>query len=119
MPAARAIFSIFFLIPLFNKILEFALEKNYKSRYSSVMLFAGFIIVNIMARLPDPFWLISILSFVFFIQPFNALKFAKLNSTDMNVYEQVSFNGRQIALIIIGLIFWALVLLGLSLKEYN
>ncbi|MDI9862642.1 hypothetical protein [Flectobacillus roseus] len=36
MPAARALFSIFFLNRLFNKILDFAKERGYKENYSSV-----------------------------------------------------------------------------------
>ncbi len=35
MPAARAIFTIFFLHSLFKKTFEFAKEKGYKESYSS------------------------------------------------------------------------------------
>jgi hypothetical protein len=115
MPAARALFSIFFLNSLFNKILEFAKEKGYNDNYSPTILFSGFLIGIISGWLPDPFWLISILSFIFFIPPFKALNFAKQNSTDFIVSEQLSFSGRQIALIVIGVIFWALVLMGMVL----
>jgi len=115
MPAARAIFSIFFLNTLFNKTLEFAKEKGYNQSYSSMSLFIGFIAGNLLAKLPDPFWLISILSFVFLIPPFKALNYAKQNSTDLIVTEQTSFSGRQIALIVIGLVFWGLLLLGLNM----
>jgi hypothetical protein len=111
--ALRTIFSIIFLIPLFNKILRFAKEKGYNDSYPSILLFIGFFVVNFLAYLPDPFWLIAIFSFVFFLLPFNALNFAKRNSTDFIVTEQTSYNGRQIALIVIGGIFWFLVLLGL------
>ena len=38
-PAVHAIFSIFFLISLFNKILHFAKEKGYGNNYSSILLF--------------------------------------------------------------------------------
>ena len=117
MPAARALFSIFFLNSLFNKILEFAKEKGYNDNYSPTTLFIGFIIGNILAKLPDPFWLISILSFIFYIPPFKALNFAKQNSTDIIVSEQTSFSSRQIALIVIGVIFWALVLMGMTMEE--
>jgi hypothetical protein len=117
MPAARALFSIFFLNSLFVKILEFAKEKGYRDNYSSTSLFIGFIIGNGLAKLPDPFWLISILSFIFFVPPFKALNFAKQNSTDFMVSEQSSFSGKQIALLVIGLIFWAFVLMGMTMEE--
>ena len=102
---------------LFNRILEFAKEKGYTEDYSSLALFIGWIIGNLLARLPDPFWLISILGFVFLIPPFKALNYAKQNSTNFIVTEQTSFNGRQIALIVIGVIFWCLVLLGMTIEE--
>ena len=115
--ALRTIFSIIFLIPLFNKILRFAKEKGYNDSYPSILLFVGFFVVNFMAYLPDPFWLVAILGFVFFVLPFKALNFAKRNSTDFIVTEQTSYNGRQIALIVIGGIFWTLVLLGLIMPN--
>ena len=114
MPAARALFGIFFLNSLFTKILELAREKGYKENYSSVSLFICFFISNILAYLPNPFWLITTLSFVFTIPPFKALNYAKENSTKFTVNEQKSFSGRQIVLLVFGLIFWALILLGLS-----
>lgn len=113
MPAARAIFSLFFLILLFNKILSFAKEKGYVENYSSTGLFIGFFICNLLSRLPDPIWLISLLSFLLLIPPFKALNYAKQNSNEFEVTEQTSFNGRQIGLIIIGLILWGLIFLGL------
>ena len=117
MPAVRAIFSIFFLASLFNKINNYAVAKGYQYRYSSGALVLGFFIVNLLANLPDPFWLIAIFSFAFLIPPFKALNFAKQNSDDLVVKEQTSFSGRQIALMTIGTIFWGLVLLGLSMEQ--
>jgi hypothetical protein len=67
-----------------------------------------------LSKLPDPFWLISVFSFVFIIPPFKALNFAKLKSTNIIVVEQTGFNGRQIVLIVLGIIFWGLILLGIT-----
>ena len=117
MPAARAIFSIIFLHSLFTKILDFAKEKGYNETYSSTTLFIGFIVANLLARLPDTFWLISLTSIICLIPPFKALNYAKQNSTDFIVTEETAFSGQQIALIVIGVIFWALVLVGLTMKE--
>jgi hypothetical protein len=119
MPAARAIFSIFYLNSLFEKILEFAKEKDYEKKYSSISLFLGFIAGNLLTRLPDPFWLVSIFIFVFLIPPFQALNFAKQNSKDFIVIEQTSFSSRQIALIVVGVVFWILVILGMTMKDVN
>lgn len=113
-PGARAIFCIFFLNSLFNKILEFAKEKGYHNDFSSSTLFVCFFIGNLFSKLPDPFWLISIFSFVFIIPPFEALNFAKQKSTNIIVIEQTEFNGRQFALIILGIIWWGLILFGMT-----
>ncbi len=115
MPALRTILSIFFLIPLFIRIFDFANKKG-NNLYYSVLLFICYLSVNLLSYLPPPFWLISIFSFVFLIPPFKALNVAKQNSTDFTVSEQTSFNGRQITLIIIGILFWGLLLLGLFME---
>ena len=113
MPAVRTVFSIFFLIPLFYKMLNFAKEKNYNYSYSSILLFTGFFIANLLAYLPVPYLFIALVSVVFLIPPYKAFNFARQNSNDFLVTEQTSYNGRQIALIVIGVIFWFFVLLGL------
>ena len=114
MPAVRAIFSILFLSSLFRRINEFALEKNYQRTFYPTLLFFGYVFCNILAYLPDPYWLVSIfLTVICLIPPFKALNFAKSNSSDIRVEEQLRFSGRQIAIFVIGSIFWMLVLLGL------
>ena len=118
-PAIRTIFSIFFLVSLFNKILRFAREKGYPNNYLSFLLFVGFFVAYFMAYLPVPFGLITFIGLVFLIPPFKALNFAKRNSTDFITTEQTSFNGKQIVLIVIGAIFWFLVLLGLVVMATN
>ena len=112
-PEARAIFCIFFLNSLFNKILEFSKDKGYNKEYSSDTLFVCFFIGNFLAKLPDPIWLISIFSFVFIIPPFEALNFAKQESKSISVSEQKDFNGRQITLIVLGTILWGLTIFGM------
>ena len=56
MPAMRTVFSIFYLIPLFNKILNLAKNNGYKHSYVSVFLFVGLFILNFLALLPTPFF---------------------------------------------------------------
>ncbi|TDE12109.1 hypothetical protein [Dyadobacter psychrotolerans] len=113
MPAARTIFSIIFLNSLFKRILSFAREKDYEEDYTSELLVAGFIIFNIMARLPDFYWLVSVLGVIFLIQPFKAFNYARVNASDLIVTERTSFSGRHIVLIVLGSIMWILVLIGL------
>ena len=113
LPALRALLSIIFLIPLLNRIQKFAQIKGYDKRYSPVLLYIAFIIVKLSVYLPDFYWFVPISSFVFLIPAFNALNYAKRNSSEFIVEEQESFNTRQIALIVIGTIFWILLITGL------
>lgn len=114
MPAMRAIFSIFFLIPLMRKIQDFAHERNYPETYAPVFLFIGWIVVNLLARLPDPFWILAILNFIFLIPPYKAFHYARLESEEFPAYEQQTLNGRQTAIVVVGSIFWVLVLLSFA-----
>lgn len=113
-PAARAIFALFFLNALFGKIQDSAREKGYEKTYSTVPLFIGFFVVNALYRLPDPYSLLSLLSFIFLIPAFHALNFEKRNSPEIIVNEQTGFSNRQIGLILIGLVFWVLALYGMT-----
>jgi len=117
MPVARAIFSIFFTHALFEKILHYAKLNDYKKNYSSTGLFVGYIIFNIAGRLPVPYTLISILSFLFLLQPFEALNNAILNSENYRGEIQSNLNTRQIFMVICGIILWMLMMIGLFLPE--
>ena len=117
MPVARAIFSVFYAYGLFEKILTSALSSGYKKTYSSGGLFALFIIINLTSRLPDPFWMISLLGFLPLIQPHQALNFVIENSENYHAVERRGFNGKQIALLIIGGLFWILIILGTLFVE--
>jgi hypothetical protein len=117
MPAARALFGIFFTASLFREVLDHAEKEGYQETYSPGGLFAGFFIFNILSRLPKPFWIISVFSFICFIPPFKALNYARKNSKDIIIKEQNSFNTKQAILIIVGIIFWALVILGLIMTN--
>ncbi|ENX21666.1 hypothetical protein F892_00904 [Acinetobacter vivianii] len=117
MPAARAIFSIFFLYSLFKRIREYAKEKGYAQDFSSGWMYVGYLVFALLlARLPDPYWLISSLSFIFLVPAFLALNDAKRQSHEFNVVIQEKFNTAQIIVIIIGSIFWILLLMGLFLN---
>ena len=117
MPAIRTVFSIIFLIPLFNKILKLAKRNGYKPGYISVFLFVGILITNLLVLLPTPFSLIAIISFVFLIPPFKALNFAVDYCEGFKVIKQNAFSKRQIFLLAIGVILWILVIIGTIPKD--
>jgi len=72
LPAARAIFAIFFAYSLFRKILTFSKAYGNIKSYSSLGLFIGYIFLNLLAQLPDPFWCAGLLGFLPLMQPVQA-----------------------------------------------
>lgn len=116
-PALRAIFGVFFIYQLCEKILHFAKSYAYEKSYSSAGFFAIFIICNLASRLPGAFFLLSFLGVFAFLQPLSAFNFALSKSSLYNTIEQSSFNKRQLIIVIIGSIFWVLVLIGLLVPE--
>ncbi|MBJ8419931.1 hypothetical protein [Acinetobacter courvalinii] len=117
MPAARAIFSIFFLYSLFKKIREYAKAQGDVQEFSAGWMYIGYILFALVfANLPDPYWLISSVSFMFLIPAFVALNHAKKQDDQLNTVIQEKFNIAQIFVIIIGSIFWILLLIGFFLE---
>lgn len=113
-PVSRTIFGIFFLNGLLVKIMDYALDKKYKEGYTPSLLFIGFFGTSFLSNLPEPYWLISLISFVFLIAPFKALNYAKQHSADVITEEQHSYNRRQLVLIIVGALVWLLLILGMT-----
>ncbi len=114
LPAARAIFSILFFYPLMEKIKEFAVTQNIQKNYLTILLFLGYVISGFSDRLPDPFWLLTFISPVFFIPPIFTFNETLQAHPDFNAVEYPHFNNRQWILIGISLLLW-----GLAITSYN
>ena len=113
MPAARAIFGLLFMVSLFNRIKNFALECGYQKDFSPIALFLGILVANFIPSflgLDEKYATLSLLAGVLFSAPNEALNFALLNSKEFKAEEEDGFNSRQVFLIIMGIIFWLLYL---------
>lgn len=115
MPAGRAIFSLFTLISLFERIKSYSKSIGYDKPFSSVGFYIAFIGLNFAGRLPDPYWMVSFLSIFFLVPALESMNFGIKNSGDYIVNENGKFNNRQKGLVIIGSILWLLMLIGLFL----
>ncbi|EPG37097.1 hypothetical protein [Acinetobacter colistiniresistens] len=113
MPAARAIFSIFFLYLLFSKIQSYAQENGYTRSFSSAWMFVGYLLIIFAYYLPDPYWLITLFDFIFLIPAFVAFNYAKIQSTDLNAIRQETLGAGHIIVVAIGSLCWLLILIGL------
>ncbi len=116
-PVARAIFSVFFQYALYDRILMYAKEKGYQESYSPGVLFFVFFGSNLLSRLPDPYWLLSFLSILSYIAPVKALSFAQQQSTREQWLPQQNFTTAQVVMLLLGIIFWVVILSTMFLAE--
>ncbi|MCZ4319348.1 hypothetical protein O4H26_10120 [Aequorivita viscosa] len=114
MPVPRAIFALFFMIGPFDRIQDFSQSKGYTKTFSSLGCFLGVICFNLLGRLPEPYFIISFVSFLFFIPALEAFNHAIRNSANLEVTETERFNTRQLVLLICGGVFWLMVLMGFA-----
>jgi hypothetical protein len=114
-PFWRTVFAIFFINSLFKKMLEYAKKEGYKKEYSSIMRVWGWFIINMMARLPDPFWLISSFSFLFLLSPLNAMNYY-LNKTEKKCQPRTK-EWWHILLIVFCITWWILIILSFMIPE--
>ena len=66
-PAPRAIFAVFSCYQCFARIREYDAEKNGNSALLAGQLAIGWIVTTVLWKLPDPYWWLSLLAFVFLL----------------------------------------------------
>lgn len=112
-PALRASIAILFLYPLFRDIEIYARSKQYHHKLRNKFLFFGFILFSLIGSFPSPYLFLSVFSFLFLIPSFKALNYGKRESDDFVIIEQTKFSRGHIVVIILGSIFWLLILIGI------
>ncbi len=110
-PGPRAVLFLFFGIELFEKIKRYCLEYEPDVSYNSIAVWASVIGVNIIARLPAPYYWFSILGFIPFLFPVRELNFYFTGSK--NGYVDDKLNDRQILLLLLGAGFWLIIVASL------
>jgi len=110
-PAVRAILALFFLYPLLERIKKYSILHDYPKGINSGLIFIVFLVLNFLSEIPDPYWMISLLTFVPLMSAFRALNFAIENSNEYDVQVRSGFSGGQLAVLIIGILFFTLVML--------
>ena len=110
-PPLRSLFGVIFCYSLFRRVEEKA-ESLYISFPPAGLLAAGWIIVTLLYRLPDPYWLVSLFAFAFLLPVQNAA-----NEINARICPKHDSNSRFSALNIVGIVFGslfiALVIYGL------
>jgi hypothetical protein len=86
-PFWRAFFGIIFCYACFKRIQDFGAQQDIVDGPPILVLTIGWILTTIFWRLPDPFWLVSLFSFVFLlpVQAYaNQINVAKVPAHDPN-----------------------------------
>jgi magnesium-transporting ATPase (P-type) len=111
-PFWRAIFSIVYCFSLFKRILLSATHKGYKPKMSHGILAVFYISFYIfdLEKLPDPFWLLSFLSFIPLIYVSDAIRHNNAKIKPQFI-ETNKLSKPEIAFIIIGILLWILTIL--------
>jgi hypothetical protein len=113
-PLARAIFAIFFCYDLFKRIQSAAALQKLKTFRAPRSLAIGWVIVNLLWRLPDPYWLVSFLS-VLFLLPVQTTANALNLISDPGRNPNAKFTKWNIVGVVFGGLLWSLILVGLFL----
>ncbi|MDO7849083.1 hypothetical protein Q5H92_22155 [Hymenobacter sp. M29] len=114
-PVMRALFSLFTFHELLATINQFARHTGgYTPMPNTTGLVAGYVILNLLSRLPDPFWLIHLGAVGFLMPPYRAFRDAMLEAPVYGGFHQANFSTRQVVLLAAGIAFWGLVITGLN-----
>ncbi len=117
-PAVRALFSIFFIHNLLEKIDSMAQEKGHKGINDSTnatLYIIALIVANLVSRLPEPYWLASSLIpfYAFLVPSVQQLNHYWEAEASSPVSRKMSFG--EIIAVIVGALFLGIILLGLFL----
>ncbi|KAA0992957.1 hypothetical protein [Dyadobacter aurulentus] len=116
-PAARAIFNWIFLSSLLIRIKYFAGRSGIEATFNPGVLHFVYFILIFTGRLSEPYFLISVLNFLVFLEPVTAFNSAAINSPEIATRQTSSFNTRQWVIIVVGSIWWFLIIIGLLFGE--
>jgi len=110
-PFWRSVFPFFFCNDLFKRVVTSARSRGYTEGYSSGWLTFAYFVISAMVRLPNPFWLVSLLSFIPLLTVQRAINF---NNSRVLPNGGVSdkLSTWEIVLVVVGAIVWVLVLIG-------
>ncbi len=116
LPFLRALFSYIFFYSLFKRIQEYAKENNVRTEYSPGWLTAGYILLSMTYKSPEPFWCLTILTVLTLLPARSVIDDlnAKLNPT-----EKINsrFSGWNVVTIIFGVILWGFVIFGMTMPD--
>jgi len=114
-PFWRAVFSIFFCASLFQDI-QASAEKRGVPGFSAGGMAAGWIIMTLTWKLPDPFWILTNLAVLFMIPAQRVIN--DLNRAAAPAHEgNAGFGGWNIFGVVVGGLLFAMSIVGAFIPE--
>jgi hypothetical protein len=110
-PFARSVFFIFFGIEFFARIEAYCKQYNHKVSYNPALLWILALGINFLGLLPIPYSLIGVVWFIPFVPAVRELNF--YFTGNKNGYINDKLNNQQLMFIVIGVIYWLLVIASL------
>jgi hypothetical protein len=113
-PVWRAIFSVIWCYSLISSIHAEARKQRVDNWISVGGLTAGWVILSLLARLPDPWWLVSLFAFLFLLpvqKQANDLNAKVAPGADPNS----RFSWANIVWLVFMGLFWTLAIIGMML----
>lgn len=116
MPFWRAVFAYFFCYSLFKSVQASAEAVSPHTSISPGPLAAGWIVVTLLWKLPDPFWLVTYLA-VLVLLPVQKVVSGINESVAPDHNKNERFTSWNIVALVVGGLFFALIVLGTFLPE--
>lgn len=110
------IYSYVILYRQFRDMKQWIAEKNIAFKQSPGELLCYYVGFNLLWRLPDPFWMLSLLSVLPFVFVQNALN-DYWHAVHPDRPLRTTLSGRQIAAVVTGGIVWLLAIAGFFIRE--
>jgi hypothetical protein len=115
-PFWRTVFTFIFAYDLFRRLFFLAEEKGYTKKHSAGWITIAYIGLYLLWRLPDPFWLLYLLSFLPLITIVKVLNYY-WRKEHPDLEERTWFSGGEIAVLVIGGILLLLTIFGTFLPD--
>lgn len=115
-PFWRAWFSLFFTYSLLKRIRVVLGKEGERGDFSPGWLTAGYVVASLLSRAPWPFAAVSLLAWAFLIPVVDAIddiNRQRLDESQLNGH----FTGWNIFGIVVGVLFWGLVVWGLTVPS--
>jgi len=110
-PFWRAIFALFYCYSLFKRILISAVSKGYQTKMSYTTLTVCYIVITMLHRLPDPFWLASFFTFIPLVYVADAIRY---NNAQLNpeFADSSKWTRKDIIFAVFGILLWVSTVYG-------